>query len=202
MFDSHCHIGIKSNKGYVCTSKIEEYPFSSNFKYFSCVLLPGEEGDISLLEEWAKKGFGIGEVGLDRRFGEKEKQIKRFILAIKIAKKYDALLTIHAVGMTDLLLSILKEEKPRRFIVHSFSSSTEVAKEIMKLGGVISLSPNVEKTKHFNSLVSSLPYFLTETDLPTGEEEEKVLKEWNKKLSIMLERDIEKESEELFFKIF
>lgn len=193
---------MASNKGYVCTSKIDEFSFAKNYKYFSCGLLPGEEGDIFLLEEWAKKGYGIGEVGLDKRFGEKEKQIERFINAIKIAKKHDSLLTIHSVCMLDILLSILKEERPKRFIIHSFSSSIEIANEIMKLGGVISLSPKAKKTKHFNNLVLSLPYFLTETDLPTGEEEENVLRKWNEELSIMLNRDIEKESEELFFKIF
>lgn len=190
MFDAHAHIGIPTDNAYVCSSKTEEAPLLAPYKYKAAGLLPPADDDISRLEEYAEMGWGIGEVGIDRRFPDKEGQIERFRTAVLIAKRHHSLLTIHAVGWTDALLSVLRDTKPERFLVHSFSSSIEVAREIISLGGVISLSPKSKRAKSFDTLIHSLPFFLTETDMPTGEEEEKVLHDFNTELSGILQRDI------------
>ncbi len=190
MFDAHAHIGVPTDNAYVCTSTPEEASLLTPYRYKAAGLLPPNEGEITKLEEYAEAGWGIGEIGIDRRFPDRTGQIERFREALLIAKRHHSLVTIHAVGWTDVLLSVLEDIKPERFLVHSFSSSTEVAERIISLGGAISLSPKSKRSKHFDSLIHTLPFFLTETDMPTGKEEENVLRLFNNELSEILQRDL------------
>lgn len=65
-----------------------------------------------------------------------------------------------------------------RFIsVHSFTSSIKVTKEL-----------ETEKSKVIHPIMHALPFFLTETDLATGKEEEKVLYNFNTELFEILQR--------------
>lgn len=189
MFDYHAHIGKPKDNAYVCTSSPDEAVFLSPFRYRAAGLLPGREGNIEELEKYAAIGYGIGEIGLDRRFPEREKQIENFKKGLIIAKEYKALVTVHSVGYTALTLSILREIKPEKFIFHSFTGSLETAREIERLGGYISLSPKAKKTKHFFSLIHNTN-FLIESDLPTGPEEEKVVESFYLELCNMLDREI------------
>lgn len=190
MFDAHAHLGIPSDNAYVCSSFLEEIPLLEKYRYKAAGLLPPHEGDVGSLEEYAERGWGIGEVGIDRRYGDREGQIARFRRALEIAKRHHSLVTVHCVGWTDVTLSLIREIKTERFIVHSFSSSFEVAKEVISLGGTISLSPRSKKCRDFSLIIHKLPFFLTETDMPTGPEEEKVLLDFNTELSILLQRDL------------
>ncbi len=189
MFDYHAHIGKVTDKAYVCTSSLGEAHLLSPFKYKAVGLLPGEEGNIEEIEDYVRKGYGVGEIGLDKRFPDKEGQIKRFRKGLEIAKKYDALVTVHSVGYLDVTLSLLKETKTNRFIFHSFSSSLEVASTIEKMGGFISLSPRSIYQKSFYPLINNTR-FLIESDMPTGEEEEKTLDNFYAKICNILDREI------------
>lgn len=189
MFDYHAHIGKVTDKAYVCTSSLGEAHLLSPFKYKAVGLLPGEEGNIEEIEDYVRKGYGVGEIGLDKRFPDKEGQIKRFRKGLEIAKKYDALVTVHSVGYLDVTLSLLKETKNNRFIFHSFSSSLEVASTIEKMGGFISLSPRSIYQKSFYPLINNTR-FLIESDMPTGEEEEKTLDNFYAKICNILDREI------------
>ena len=75
-----------------------------------------------------------------------------------------------------------------------------MAKKFISINGYISLSPRAEKCKDFYKLLT-LP-FVTETDMKTGEEEEKTLYQTNQRLSTILDRDISKESEKRFRLLF
>ncbi len=190
MFDAHAHLGLPSDNAYVCSSFPGEIPLLGNYRYKAAGLLPPHGGDVEILEEYAERGWGIGEVGIDRRFPDRDGQIRVFRRALEIAKRHHSLVTVHSVGWTDVTLSLLREIKPERFIVHSFSSSFGVAKEIISLGGTISLSPKSKKCRDFSLLIHKLPFFLTETDMPTGPEEEKELLSFNTELSLILQRDL------------
>lgn len=190
MFDAHAHLGVPSDNAYVCSSFLEEIPLLEGCRYKAAGLLPPHAGDAEALEVYAAGGWGIGEVGIDRRFPDKKGQAERFRLALSIAKRHHSLVTVHSVGWTDVTLSLLREIRPERFIVHSFSSSWEVAKEFISIGGTISLSPKSKKCRDFSILIHRLPFFLTETDMPTGPEEEKTLLEFNTELSLLLQRDL------------
>lgn len=189
MFDYHAHIGKPKDNAYVCTSSLDEAVFLSPFRYRAAGLLPGREGNIEELEKYAAIGYGIGEIGLDRRFPEMEMQIANFKKGLMIAREYNSLVTVHSVGYTALTLSILRDLKPERFIFHSFTGSLETAREIERLGGYISLSPKARNIKHFVSLIHNTN-FLIESDLPTGEEEERVVESFYLELCNMLDREI------------
>ena len=175
MFDYHAHIGVPTENAIVCTSKPGEEALLSPFRHPSIGLLPPYTEGLDKIEEYAGMGYAVGEIGLDRRFGEREKQIEVFRTALDIAVRHRSLVTIHCVGMLDVLLSILREYRPERFIFHSFTSSPDIAREIEKLGGYISISPGSVKSRHFKEVITSLDSFLIETDMPTGPEEEKTL---------------------------
>ncbi len=189
MFDYHAHRGILTDEAYVCTSSPLEAPLIEGYKYRACGLLPGSDGNIEDIIPWVEKGYGVGEIGLDRRFGNLEKQVENFKKGLLIAKHYSVPLTIHAVGHLDIVISIVKEIKPPLFIFHSFHSSLEVAREIEKMGGYISLSPGVVETKHFLSLIKNTS-FLIESDMPTGKEEEEKLKSLYTYISDILDREL------------
>ena len=168
----------------------------SFFPYPSLGALPGYNSSIQDLKEWLKISPFIGEIGLDRRFGEKERQLSFFREALEVASSVSALVTIHQVGYTDEILKAMEDHRGLTYIIHGFTGSLETAKEMEKRGGIISLSPRAEKTKSFKSILSSGIPFLTESDEETGEEEEKALSSWNRTLSLYTGRDIEAQVEE------
>lgn len=172
MFDAHAHIGIATDNALVNTTSGEEARNAKGFKYLAAGLLY-PNSDLELYEELLKRGLYSGEIGIDKRFPEKDKQIKVFKEALSIAKSYDRLITIHAVGYIDELLKCIDEIKPKKFIVHGFTGSFETAQEITKRGGFISLSPRALKAKSFKELLT-LP-FLVESDMITGKEEMEAL---------------------------
>ena len=175
MFDYHAHIGRPTDNALVCTSKPGEEVQLSPFRHRSIGLLPPYTEGLERMEEYAEMGYAVGEIGLDRRFGDREKQMEVFRTALGIAVRHHSLVTIHCVGMLDVMLSILREYRPERFIFHSFTSSPEIAHEIEKLGGYISISPVSVKSRHFRDVITSTRSFLIETDMPTGPEEERTL---------------------------
>ena len=196
MFDSHCHPGKPTSNALVCTASTLDKHLLSYFPYPSLGALPGYNSSLQDLEEWLKISPFIGEIGLDRRFGEKERQLSFFHGALEVASSVSALVTIHQVGYTDEILKAMDDHRGLTYIIHGFTGSLETAKEMEKRGGIISLSPRAEKTRCFKSILSSGIPFLTETDMETGEEEEKALSSWNRTLSLYTGRDIEAQVEE------
>lgn len=190
MFDYHAHIGVPTENALVCTSKPGEEVLLSPFRHPSIGLLPPYTEGLDKIEEYAGMGYAVGEIGLDRRFGDREKQIEVFRTALDIAVRHRSLVTIHCVGMLDVLLSILREYRPERFIFHSFTSSPDIAREIEKLGGYISLSPMSARSRHFKEVITSTDSFLIETDMPTGPEEEKTLASFYAFLCRTLDREL------------
>lgn len=193
MFDCHAHPGLPSSSALVCTASTFEVDVLSLFPYSSLGSLPGRESSLVALEEWAEHSSFLGEVGLDRRYPDKEEQIQFFSSALSIAKSHGCLVTIHQVGWMDALLREIKAVGIKGFLIHGFTGSIESAREIERMGGIVSLSPSFSRTKGFSSFIKSGLPFLTESDMETGEEEEKALREWNTFLSGILDRDIEDE---------
>ncbi len=136
-----------------------------------------DEIDLSFIEKLYKdnKNFivALGEIGLDYH-GEvvnKENQKKHFIEQIEIANKLDLPICIHNRDADMDMLEILKSHKVNKgFVMHCFSSSLEIAKEIIKLGGYISIAGPVT-FKNARSLIDiarfvPLDKLLIETDAP------------------------------------
>ena len=119
------------------------------------------------------KIVAIGEIGLDYH-GEnvnKENQKKHFIEQIDLANKLDLPICIHNRDADMDMLEILKTHKVNNgFVMHCFSSSLEIAKEIIKLGGYISIAGPVT-FKNARGLIDvakfvPLDRLLIETDAP------------------------------------
>ncbi len=136
-----------------------------------------DEVDLSFIEKifYENKNVivALGEIGLDYH-GEdvnKENQKKHFIEQIEIANKLDLPICIHSRDADMDMLEILKNHKINRgFVMHCFSSSLEVAKEIIKLGGYISIAGPVT-FKNARGLIDvakivPLDRLLVETDAP------------------------------------
>lgn len=194
MFDSHSHPGKESSVSLVCTTTPEEVLKldKNKYKYLSVGMLPeGGSENISLFKELVDSGLYIGEIGLDKRFPNIEKQLYLLKEALKYAKEKNVFFTLHQVGYIDKMLSLLSTFSPLpHFLVHSFTGSIESARRYISLKGIISLSPKVEKTKYFSTLLESLPYFTLESDMPTGNKEEKTLRDWEEKLTLYKEKII------------
>lgn len=133
------------------------------------------ESDLSFIRELAtnNKVVAIGEIGLDYHYDttNKEMQKKYFIEQIKIANDLKLPVSIHSRDADGDMLEILKNNKIENgFVMHCFSSSLEIAKEILKLGGYISIAGPVtfKNARSLLDVVKIVPEdkLLIETDCP------------------------------------
>lgn len=128
---------------------------------------------ISEIEKLAnhKKCVAIGEIGLDYYWVQdnKEQQKKIFISQIEIAQRLDLPVLVHDRDAHEDTLEILKEYKPKG-VVHSFSGSVEMAKELIKIGMYIGIGGVItfKNAKKLPDVVKMLPEdkILLETDAP------------------------------------
>ena len=189
MFDAHAHIGEMTEDALVCTASVSEMEKARSFPHFAVGSIPGHgDFDESVLRAAAMSGGHIGEIGLDRRFPDMKEQEYVFRRALSVAIEHDRMAIIHVVRAYGPLYDILTDMAVRRFLVHGYTGSVEMAERLIGQGGIISLSPRAERTKDFKELLT-LP-FVTETDMPTGPEQRRVLKAWNERLSELTGEDI------------
>lgn len=120
-----------------------------------------------------KEVVAIGEIGLDYHWEhDKDFQKKYFMKQIDIANTLDLPIVIHNREADMDILHILKNEiKPKvDCIFHCFSSSLEVAKEVIKHGWYISLSGTVtfKNARNLHEIAQYVPIdkLLLETDCP------------------------------------
>lgn len=96
-------------------------------------------GDIKAIAE-NKRVVAIGEIGLDYHYEKesREKQLEVFEKQIILANELDLPVIVHDREAHEDTLNILKKHKPRG-VVHCFSGSAEMAKEVLNLGMYIGL---------------------------------------------------------------
>ena len=202
MFDAHAHPGkTYPINAFVCSASTADCRRLEHFRYKATGAIPesGYDVDFSLMEEAASNGWHIGEIGLDRRFPDIDKQIDIFRTALGIAREYDRIAVIHIVREYQKVYDMLKDMGIKRFMVHGYTGSAEMAREYIKLGGIISLGPAAERAKSFHSLLQ-LP-FVTETDMVTGTEEMEALAAWNSRLSALTGIDIAARTEKVMMEV-
>ncbi|NLZ54739.1 MAG: TatD family hydrolase [Thermoanaerobacteraceae bacterium] len=129
---------------------------------------------IEELKELAQnpKVIGIGEIGLDYyyEFSDRKLQQKVFLGQLELAKSLNLPVVIHSRDAHQDTLDILKKSVPSKGLMHCYSGSLEMARELLKLGfyfsfgGVITFK-NAKKPKE---VASDLPLdkILLETDCP------------------------------------
>lgn len=129
---------------------------------------------LAQLEELLKheKVVAIGEIGLDYHYDDnapKDVQKHYFEEQIKLAQKYDLPIIVHDREAHGDTMEILRKYKPKG-IVHCFSGSVEMAREIVSLGMLIGLGGTVtfKNARHPVEVAASIPLssLVVETDAP------------------------------------
>ncbi len=129
------NIGSGMDSSLATVKLCEKYPFF----YGSVGVHPSEIDwlEIDTLREYAKnpKIVAIGEIGLDYHYDgySRDAQIEAFEKQLCLAKELDKPVIIHSRDAVEDTLDILKKYKPKG-VVHCFSGSSEVAREIVNLG--------------------------------------------------------------------
>ena len=118
-----------------------------------------------------KKVVAIGEIGLDYHMEDcnKEAQKKIFKEQIELSKTLDLPIIIHNREAHEDTMNIIKEYKPKG-VIHCFSGSKEMAKEVIKLGMYIGLGGVVsfKNAKNAVEVAKTIPIerLILETDAP------------------------------------
>lgn len=155
-----------------------KYSEKYNFIYSAVGIHPESANDlpkdyISQLENLAshKKAVAIGEIGLDYYWDTVPRDVQKqiFIEQLNLAKKMMLPVVIHDRDAHGDTMDILRKHKPQG-LVHCFSGSVEMCKEIVKLGMCISLGGVVtfKNARHSVEVAEYIPLdrLLLETDAP------------------------------------
>lgn len=96
--------------------------------------------ELAELYENNKKVVAIGEIGLDYYWDiPKEPQLKVFEEQLKLSLELDAPVVIHDREAHADTIRILKKYKPKKVLLHCYSGSREMLKEVISLGAFISM---------------------------------------------------------------
>lgn len=167
-----CGCDIETTKfNYELAQKYDFMYFASGF-HPEC-LEGATLDDLKIIKEYAqdKKCVAIGEIGLDYHWMSSTKEIQQefFRAQIQLAKELDLPVIVHDREAHGDTLDILKETKPKG-VVHCFSGSKEMAKEIIRLGMYIGLNGVVTFSNAKKSLevAKEIPIerLVLETDCP------------------------------------
>lgn len=136
----------------------------------------GLDESISEIEKMIKdpisRCVAVGEIGLDYHYPDTdvEKQKKYFDAQLTLARELDLPVVIHDRDSHEDVLNILKAHKGVRGVLHSFSGSAEMAREVIRLGYFISFSgtitfKNARKPREVAAVIPK-DMALIETDCP------------------------------------
>ena len=167
-----CGVNAESSKANI--ELAEKYPFIyAAVGYHGLNTEDVTDDYIDILTELIKhkKVVAIGEIGLDYHYERQTRnfQLEIFKRQIEFANKNNLPVIIHDREAHEDTMNILKELKPKG-VMHCFSGSVEMAKEIVKLGMYIGLGGAVTFRNAVKPLevAASVPEdrLLLETDAP------------------------------------
>lgn len=114
----------------------------------------------------------LGEIGLDYHYPEtdKERQLRYFEAQMKMADELGIPVAIHDRESHEDVMNVIRHFKSVRGVLHSFSGSVEMARELVSLGYMISFSgtltfKNARKPKEIAAAIPK-DRILIETDAP------------------------------------
>ncbi len=135
--------------------------------------IESELADIEqLIKSPESKCVLIGEIGLDYHYPDtdKEKQMHYFEAQMVLAEKLQMPICIHDREAHEDVMNVIRRHPDVKGILHSYSGSAEMAKELVKLGYMISFSGTLTFTnaKKPREVASAVPKdkILIETDCP------------------------------------
>ncbi|MGB4405626.1 MAG: TatD family hydrolase [Sphaerochaeta sp.] len=157
MFDAHRHLTGEREPydAFYCTSHHDEWEKVANLPLpaigaigaLANRVLPTLYEMGSMLE--AHPLLQIGEVGLDKRFGDLEGQKKFLLGALDLAFSMNRSVTVHVVQSDGFFLSCLDQAGKRLppVLWHGFKASIETARAAAKHGCILSLGPQIARAK-------------------------------------------------------
>ncbi len=126
----------------------------------------------ALIRDKENKCVALGEIGLDYHYPDTNKELQhRYLDAqLTLARELDMPVVIHDRDSHEDIMNIIKAHKGVRGVFHSFSGSAEMAKEVLRLGFMISLSGTLtfKNARRPREVAEILPHdmVLIETDAP------------------------------------
>jgi TatD DNase family protein len=132
------------------------------------------EQDLKQLDTYIEhnRPVAIGECGLDFRpqQADKNMQLNFFENQLRIAENHQLPVVIHAVKATEKVIETIRKFKNLTGMIHSYSGSTEQARQLIDLNFYISASGSVtyDRAKKIKSVMKEIPLtsLLLETDAP------------------------------------
>ncbi len=130
--------------------------------------------DLAQIEEMAKhpRVVAIGEIGLDYHYDEPDPEIQKiwFEKQLKLAQKLSLPYVVHDRDAHADVLEIIKKVGYTNGVMHCFSGSVEMAKEVTKMGMYVSIAGQVtfKNAPKVQAVATSVPLdkLLIETDSP------------------------------------
>ncbi len=130
--------------------------------------------DIHALDSYieSNRPVALGECGLDFRpqQADKNTQLYFFEVQLNIANNHRLPLVIHSVKATETVIQMIKKFNNLSGMIHSYSGSTEQARQLIDLNFYISLGGSVtyEHAKKIRKVAKEIPLssLLLETDSP------------------------------------
>ena len=114
----------------------------------------------------------LGEIGLDYHYPEtdKEKQMAYLIAQMEMAKRLNMPIAVHDREAHEDIMSVIRRYPEVKGVMHSFSGSAEMAKELVSLGYMISFSgtltfTNARRPKEAAAVIPP-EMIMIETDAP------------------------------------
>jgi len=138
---------------------------------------PDYAGRLSELREAVGQSPMIGEIGLDHYFIEDraayEAQEKVFEYFLRAAVEQDKIVILHTKGAERETLALLNRHHVRRVIVHWYSGSLKILRELEARGAYFSVGVEALYSANIQDIVKAIPpdRLLTETDNPGGPKE-------------------------------
>lgn len=128
------------------------------------------EQALAFIQQHKDDIVAIGEVGLEFKMDlvHQAEQKKLFQDIIALSERINKPLIIHSRGAELEVLDMLESSKVNKALLHCYSGSKKLIKRASDLGFSFSIPANLQRSQHFQMLVSMVPtsQLLTETDAP------------------------------------
>ena len=186
IYDGHAHLGTEEERRYreregivtmICAGDRAEAEalnrLSGDWIVKACGLHPwkADLGALAALEPWLERAGIIGEIGLDYHydFSPREVQKRVFEAQLRLARDLQMPVIIHDREAHEDTLTLLRRYRPQG-ILHCFSGSAEMAREIVDLGMYVAFGGAVtfKNARKPLEAAAAVPMdrLLVETDCP------------------------------------